>query len=88
MIRDITSIDAALGSQNKTPLPIEEDAMYKMRKSIVLASDVKKGHKLTREDVEFRCPGNGLTVNKLSSILGRPIREDFPKQHVLSEHDF
>ena len=49
MIRDITSIDSALGSKEKTPLPVEEDAMYKMRKSIVLSRDAKAGDVITRE---------------------------------------
>ena len=88
MIRDVLSIDKALGSKDKVPLPIESDAMFKMRKSIVLAHSLKQGHILSREDVEFKCPGNGITVNKLSNILGRTVCKDLPKEHVLSENDF
>ena len=88
MIRDVMSIDKALGSKEKVPLPIESDAMFKMRKSIVLAHSLKQGHILSREDVEFKCPGNGITVNKLSAILGRTVCKDLPKEHVLSENDF
>ena len=88
MIRDITSIDSALGSKEKTPLPVEEDAMYKMRKSIVLSRDAKAGDVITRELLEFKCPGNGISVNKLSSLLGNKINKDLPSQHVLSEEDF
>lgn len=88
MIRDITSIDNALGSEEKMPLSIEADAMFKMRKSIVLAHNLKQGHTLSRQDVEFKCPGNGITVNKLSTVLGRTIRKDLPKEHVLSVNDF
>lgn len=88
MIRDITSIDGALGSREKAPLPVEKDAMFKMRKSIVLSKDLKAGDIISRDSVEFKCPGNGISVDKLSSLLGKKINKDLPSEYVLTQADF
>lgn len=88
LVRDLSHIDAALGSGNKRPLKIETDAIFKMRKSIILKSNLKSGQKLKRKHVEFKCPGNGLTVNKLNEIIGRNLKKDLPVGHVLKLEDF
>ena len=88
MVRDITAIDSALGSTEKTLLPVENDAIFKMRKSIVLKEFKSKGEVLNRNDLEFKCPGNGMTVNKMKDILGRTAVRNLPAGTVLSRNDF
>ena len=77
MIRDIISIDDALGSFEKQPLEVEKDAIYKMRKSIIFSNEILKNNEIKREDLEFKCPGNGLSVNKLDLVLGKTTLKDF-----------
>ncbi len=88
LVRDLLHIDAALGSGDKKPLKIESDAIFKMRKSVILKSNLKSGQKLKREHVEFKCPWNGLAVNELDKILGSEVKKDLPKGHVLKLDDF
>ena len=88
MVRDVTSIDGALGNNEKTPLAIEKTAIFKMRKSIVLRVRKSQGETLIRDDLEFKCPGNGMTVNKINEILGRKVSRNLSAGTVLSKDDF
>jgi sialic acid synthase len=88
MVRDITSIEAALGSGEKMPLPVEKDAIFKMRKSLVLKVSKSEGEAVLRNDLEFKCPGNGIAVNKMGSIIGRKLNRSLLAGTVLSKDDF
>lgn len=88
LVRDLSHIEAALGSGDKRPLKIETDAIFKMRKSIIVKSSLKSGQKLKREHVEFKCPWNGLAVNELDNILGSELKKDLPIGHILKLDDF
>ena len=88
MVRDITSIDGALGKTEKIPLAIESEAIFKMRKSIILRVPKSQGEYVARDDLEFKCPGNGMTVNKMEDILGRKVSRNLLAGTVLSNGDF
>ena len=88
MVRDITSIEGALGDAEKKPLKVENNAMFKMRKSIILKNSKIQGETVEKSDVEFRCPANGLSVNKLGSILGRKVASNLLAGTVLLEQHF
>ena len=82
MIRDIEEIDEAIGDGRKYPLEIENDGMYKMRKSIISKSAIPVGTIITRDMLDTKVPCNGLTVDKMPLVLGKKtlinIEEDSP----------
>ena len=87
MVRDLQSIDAALGDGIKKPLAVEQDPIFKMRKSIVLAEDVPAGVVIERRHLEFRCPWNGLAISQLKNVIGKRLINDVPAGHVLRIED-
>ena len=87
MVRDIITIEDALGDPIKKPLEIEKDAIYKMRKSIVLKRNLNKGHIIKREDLEFLCPGNGLPVNSIDKILEKKTKYKLKAEHIIKLDD-
>lgn len=50
-----------------------------LSKSIVSASDIKKGEKITRDKTEIKSPGRGLQPNKLELLLNRTSLRDIKK---------
>lgn len=87
MVRDLGQIEPALGSGEKRPLDVEKDPMFKMRKSIVLKSALRVGETITEDNLEFRCPWNGLSIDKLPNIVGRQLAKNLPAGHILSYDD-
>ena len=61
--------------------------MYKMRKSIVMKTNKLKDDIINRDDVEFKCPGNGLYVNQLDKIIGKKLNVDKYKSELIRYED-
>ena len=87
MVRDLSNIEKALGEGVKKLLDVEKDPMFKMRKSIIIKSDLKPGTVVNYEHLEFRCPWNGLSVNNLPDVLGRKTKTFLTCGHVLAMED-
>jgi len=88
MIRDLYRVEQALGDGIKKVLPQEKEAVLKMGKSIVALRSLKKGHKITKKDITFKSPGNGLTPNRLEEIVGLTLNLSVEKDHLFSMSDF
>lgn len=66
--------------------PAEEDnSRLHARRSIVLTKSVKKGQTLSREDLTFKRPGNGIAPSRLDEIVGRSAAMDLDEDTVLLE---
>jgi N-acetylneuraminate synthase/sialic acid synthase len=80
VVRDLRRARVALGDGMKTPYPSEKAPLLKMGKKLVAARDLPAGHRLTRDDVAIKSPGDGLPPFELRAVLGRrtrqPLRED------------
>jgi len=57
------------------------------RRSIVSSKDLKIGHKIREEDLDFKRPGTGMPPGKISSIIGKTIRRNLDKDTILSIRD-
>lgn len=79
LIRNIKRIPLALGNSNHDLLNSELKPVYKMRKSIVYKSDLKCNDKLNYENLEYRCPGDGLEPYHIYQIIGKKLKTDVKK---------
>jgi N-acetylneuraminate synthase/sialic acid synthase len=86
-VRDLNNVSAALGDGIKNPLDIELAPLRKMSKKIVLARDVKKGETITRLDLEFRSPGDGVSPADLPLIEGKIAAKDLSKGESIATKD-
>ena len=88
LVRNLRRIPLMLGKSMKTPLNVEKNPIYKMRKSIVYSRNISKGEKLDSECFLFRCPGNGLPPYEIDQIIGAILTENvnefqlFQKDHI------
>ena len=79
-------IQKSLGSSRIQSVE-DHDRKMAFRRSIVITKDLKAGHKLSRDDLDFKRPGSGISPEYLSFILGREIKQDLEADHVLDKED-
>jgi sialic acid synthase SpsE len=58
-----------------------------MHRSIVVSKDLKIGVKLTKEDLDLKRPGTGLSPDKLNELIGKTIVRDVEEDQLLVEED-
>ena len=75
MVRDLHRVRVALGDGVKRMLPQERSAIQKMGKKLVAAADLEAGHRLTRQDIAIKSPGDGIPPAELDSVLGKVLLE-------------
>ena len=78
MVSMIRDTETALGSPEKTVLPVEQDLRESARRSLQAAQDIPEGTKITRDDVAILRPGEhnrGLDPNFLDVVVGATVLE-------------
>ena len=71
-----------IGNKNKQLLNSEKKPLLKMQKSIYAKKEIKKGRKLTLEDLTLKSPGGGLIPYELNTVLNR-ISKDISKEEMI-----
>lgn len=77
MVSAIRNIELAIGSGEKHVSDSERPNIVVARKSIVAATDIRKGEILTEENITVKRPGNGISPMKWDSVLGTAAIRDF-----------
>ena len=77
MVSAIRNIELAIGSGEKHVSDSERPNIVVDRKSIVAATDIRKGEILTEENITVKRPGNGISPMKWDSVLGTAATRDF-----------
>ena len=72
-----------LGGVRKQPLMSEEAARQNARRSIVLRRPLEKGDVVTRDDLEFKRPGLGISPADIDEVLGKTVLEDLNQEETL-----
>lgn len=87
LIRAVRGVEAALGDGVKR-ISASEIAMRQVsRKSIVSTRNLPAGWRLTRNDIDFRRPGNGLSPMVYPQLLGRILKREISQGEPLAWDD-
>lgn len=70
-------------SDHKAPISSEDLSRKNARRSIVLAHDLKAGHKLSAEDLTYKRPAHGISPIHWDQVLNLSILEDLEADHIL-----
>lgn len=87
MVQAIRSIESAMGDGIKRPMESEKDTMLVARKSIMLGKAVKKGEKLSRENLVVKRPGSGIEPKYIEQVAGKVLKRDMEEDAMLSWED-
>lgn len=83
MVSAIRNIELAIGSGEKHVSGSERPNIVVARKSIVAATDIRKGEILTEENITVKRPGNGISPMKWDSVLGTAATRDFRADELI-----
>ncbi len=83
MVAAIRNIEDALGDGHKHVTVSEEPNKEVARKSIVAATDIKKGDLLTEQNITVKRPGNGISPMLWDSVIGTRAVDDFPRDTLI-----
>lgn len=80
LVSQIREVEESLGF-NSPRLITQGEIMNRVNlaKSIISATDIKRGDKITRDKIEIKSPGRGLQPNKLEVLLNRNALRDIKK---------
>lgn len=83
MVKSIRNIERAIGSDVKKPSQSEQNNRLVARKSIVAATNIKKGEILTPENLTVKRPGTGISPMKWYDVIGQAAVRDFTEDEVI-----
>lgn len=83
MVKSIRNIELALGSSVKKPTSSETPNIEVARKSIVAGKNIKKGEKLTIENLAIKRPGTGMSPMCWDSIIGTIAKKNYEEDEFI-----
>lgn len=87
LVKDIRTMETALGSSDKQPSEAELANMPGMRRSIVTRRDLPSGHVLSDEDLTCKRPGTGISPREWTRLIGRRTVRPVSKSALLQWDD-
>ena len=81
---NIELINKIKGKKVKQPLVCESSSRKEARRSIVASKDIKKGEKITKDNITFKRPGTGISPSKVDEVIGMNANEDIAEDTLLT----
>jgi sialic acid synthase SpsE len=81
--QETKNINHSLGSFKRIVSEAEEKKKEKFRRSLVVKTDLKKGHVLRKEDLTAKRPGTFIPPNEMKYVLGRSLNNDLKEDDIL-----
>ncbi len=77
----------ALGNSHRTVSQAEFEKRTVMRRSLVTARPLPRGHVLTEADLDAKRPGTGIRPDEVRYVVGRKIADDMTEDQVVHWKD-
>lgn len=85
MVRAIRNIEKSRGDGKKRRTRSEEKNCAVARKSIVAATDIKRGELFTERNLTVKRPGTGISPMRWHDLLGRRAARDYRGDELIAE---
>lgn len=82
-IEKLRLVEKALGTGIKKPTKDEEETSRLVRKSIVAKKGIKKGEKITKENIAIKRPGTGLAPKYFEKIIGKTAKKGIKADEMI-----
>lgn len=87
MVDRIRAIELALGTGKKTISRGEVLTREVFAKSLIAKTSIKKGQKITYGMIDVKCPGKGLSPQRIDLLVGKKTNRDLKKDDYFIESD-
>lgn len=86
--KESSNIFKALGSTQRIVTEAELAKRERFRRCTVIRTDLKAGHVLSLDDLDFKRPGTGIHPTEHPYVVGKTLKHDLEEDHQLSWEDF
>lgn len=83
MVSAIRNIEQAIGNGNKTVSDSERKNIVIARRSIIAATDIRKGEVFTESNLTVKRPGNGVSPMRWEEVLGQKAKRNFKEDELI-----
>lgn len=83
MVRDIRNLELAIGTKNIFISESVKETRIKLERSIASIRLIKKGEKITRNDIHLLSPGDGFKAAEEDLVIGKIATEDIPQNEII-----
>jgi N,N'-diacetyllegionaminate synthase len=83
MVAAIRDVEMAMGDGNKVPAKSELQNLDVVRRSIIAKKNIRKGEKLTEENITVKRPGTGINPMRWDEVLGTMAIRDFLEDELI-----
>lgn len=83
MVDSVRNIELAMGDGVKQPSPSERKNIPIARKSLVAGRDIQAGEIFTKQNVDVKRPGTGLSPMLWDMVVGSKARRNFSKDEMI-----
>ena len=87
MVKKLQLIEKSKGNKERKGFEIESEAVKFARRSIVSVKKIPKGTTLTRELLDIKRPGTGISPKNIEKIIGKKIINDIEEDIPIQESD-
>ena len=81
------TICESLGNFQRIISKAEEEKKKVFRRSVISNKDLKSGDIIGEEDISFKRPGTGITIDELNIVLGRRLKKNIDKDELIKIED-
>lgn len=83
MVRDIRLLEKSFGTKAIFVADGVDGARIKLERSIASKRALKKGEKITIDDIHMLSPGDGIKWINKELIIGKSVKKDIPKDEII-----
>lgn len=83
LVNNVRSIEQILGKSEKIMYPELAPLREKLAKSVVTKRSIKKGERITRDDLTAKSPGSGIPPTRIKDLVGKIVQEDIAEDTLL-----
>jgi N-acetylneuraminate synthase len=87
LVNSCNNIFMGLGGTVRSLSKVELKQRKKMRRSIIVNKNMKKGSIITQQDIDLKRPGTGLPPNDIEKIIGKKLKNNIPIGQLLMKKD-
>jgi N-acetylneuraminate synthase len=88
MIDNIRTIEKSMGDGKKNPVHSENETRIIQRRGIWTVNGIKKGEKISEENIKALRPFSGISASKYEKIIGKKATRNLKAHYALKENDF
>jgi N-acetylneuraminate synthase len=85
MVASIRDVEMAMGDGKKQVQPCEKANLPIARRSLVASQPIKKGERLSEQNVSCKRPGNGMSAEYYWDYIGQPAMQAYDPDELLRE---